>query len=156
MFRTVQRILRCHQFLTWRPISTMEHHVYFAVFGFDGPIEQVTLLAGREPDDGWQAGDAISEVMPDAVRTDNRWIISSKLDATASHRDHFEKLLLQLEQLSDALPLLLSQYRCGIGVSQYFFMEDPDFYLPAELIQRFKALGLALSFDQLGIDHNQS
>ena len=132
----------------------MEHHVYFAIFGFDGPVEQINLLAGREPDDAWQKGDMITPVVPDAVRTDNRWIISSGLDASASHRDHFEKLLLKLEQFADKLPTMQAQYRCGIGVSQYFFMEEPAFYLSNELIQRFKRLGFALSFDQLGIDRN--
>ena len=129
-----------------------EHHVYFAVFGFDGDPLDVTLLVGQEPDDSWRKGESFSEVLPDARRMDNRWILSSGLDATASHRDHFEKLLLKLESLGDRLSAVQARYRCGIGVSQYFFMEHPEFYLPAELLTRFEQLGLPVSFDQLGLD----
>ena len=129
-----------------------DHHVYFAVFGFDGDPLEVTLVAGREPDDSWRKGEGFSELMPDAQRTDNRWLLSSGLDASASHRDHFEKLLLKLESLGDRLAALQARYRCGIGVSQYFFMDHPEFYLPAELLARFRQLGVPVSFSQLGLD----
>lgn len=130
----------------------MEHHVYFAVFGFDDDPLQVTLLAGREPDECWRKGEHFTDLLPEAERTDNRWIMSSGLDASASHRDHFEKLALKLEAMGDALVELKQRYRCGIGVSQYFFMDDPAFYLPESLMQRFEALGFPVSFDQLGLD----
>ena len=130
-----------------------EHHVYFAVFGFDEPPQAISLLAGITPDDCWCAGDAYSSGLAEARRLDSRWILSSNLDQHASHRDHFERLILKLERLGERLPALRARYRCGIGVSQYFFMDDPAFYLPAELLARVRALGLALSFDQLALDH---
>lgn len=130
----------------------LEHHVYFAVFGFDHDPLQVTLLAGVEPDDVWREGEPYSPTLPEARRRENRWILSSMLDQEASHRDHFERLALKLERLGDALDRLRQQYRCGIGVSRYYFMDDPAFYLPEDLQARFTALGLTLSFDQLGLD----
>ena len=129
-----------------------EHHVYFAVFGFEGDPLEVTVVAGQEPDESWRKGETFSELLPDAKRTDNRWILSSGLDGSASHRDHFEKLLLKLENLGPRLSELQARYRCGIGVSQYFFMEHPEFYLPEELLTRYRELGLPVSFDQLGLD----
>lgn len=131
-----------------------EHHVYFAVFGFDDDPLTLTLLAGQEPDDIWRRGEPYSTVLPEAVRTENRWIISSGLDHYASHRDHFEKLLLKLERLGPALDDLRQRYRCGIGVSQYYFMDDPDFYLPEELIAGYRRLGLPVTFNQLALDNN--
>ncbi len=129
-----------------------EHHVYFAVFGFDEPPQAISLLAGITPDDSWCAGDAYSSLLPEVRRLDSRWILSSNLDQHASHRDHFERLILKLERLGERLPALRERYRCGIGVSQYFFMDDPAFYLPADLLARVQALGLSLSFDQLALD----
>lgn len=129
----------------------MEHHVFFAVFAYDEPHQSISLQLGIEPDDTWTLGEHYSAALPEATRTENRWILSSGLDEHASHRDHFERLLLRLERL-DALAEVRTRYRCGIGVSQYFFMNDPTFYLPAELLARFKALGFALSFDQIGLD----
>jgi hypothetical protein len=131
-----------------------EHHVYFAVFGFDDDPLTLTLLAGQEPDDIWRRGEPYSAVLPEAVRTENRWIIASGLDHYASHRDHFEKLLLKLERLGTALGDLRQRYRCGIGVSQYYFMDDPGFYLPAELIAGYRRLGLPVTFNQLALDND--
>lgn len=131
-----------------------EHHVYFAVFGFDDDPLTLTLLAGTEPDDIWRKGECYSEVLPEATRTENRWIISSGLDHHASHSDHFEKLLLRLERLGPGLPVLRQRYRCGIGVSQYYFMDDPEFYLQADLLQRYRQLGLNVSFNQLSLDNS--
>ncbi|MCB1836817.1 MAG: DUF4279 domain-containing protein [Alcanivoracaceae bacterium] len=130
-----------------------DHHVYFAVFGFDCDHLAVTLAAGIEPDDIWRKGESFTEVLPEAVRRENRWILSSQLDQHASHRDHFEKLLLKLERLGPALDTLRAEYRCGIGVSRYFFMDDPGFYLPEDIIARYQALGFDISFDQLGLDN---
>lgn len=130
-----------------------DHHVYFAVFGFDCDHLAVTLAAGIEPDDIWRKGESFTEVLPEAVRRENRWILSSQLDQHASHRDHFEKLLLKLERLGPALDALRAEYRCGIGVSRYFFMDDPTFYLPEDIIARYQALGFDISFDQLGLDN---
>jgi hypothetical protein len=130
-----------------------EHHVYFAVFGFDDDPLTLTLLTGTEPDDIWRTGESYSEALPEATRTENRWIISSGLDHHASHSDHFEKLLLRLERLGPGLPALRQRYRCGIGVSRYYFMDDPDFYLQADLLQRYRKLGLNVSFNQLSLDN---
>lgn len=134
-------------------MNPTDHHVYFAAFGFDDDPFTLTLLAGIEPDDIWRKGESFSAALPEAVRLDNRWIISSGLDRDASHSDHFEKLLLKLERLGPALDALRADYRCGIGVSQYFFMDDPEFYLRADLIERYRALGFAISFDQLALDN---
>lgn len=131
----------------------VEHHVYFAVFGFDDDPLTLTLLTGTEPDDIWRKGEPYSAVLPEATRTENRWIISSGLDHHASHSDHFEKLLLKLERLGPGLQALQQRYRCGIGVSQYYFMDDPDFYLEARLIARFRQLDLNVSFNQLSLDN---
>lgn len=130
-----------------------EHHVYFAVFGFDDDPLTLTLLTGVEPDDVWRKGEPYSAVLPEATRTENRWIISSGLDHHASHSDHFEKLLLKLERLGPGLPALQQRYRCGIGVSQYYFMDDPDFYLQPALVRRFRQLDLSVSFNQLSLDN---
>lgn len=130
-----------------------EHHVYFAVFGYQEEPLNLTLLAGREPDDIWRKGESYCAILPEATRTENRWIISSGLDHYASHRDHFEKLLLKLERLGPALAELQQRYRCGVGVSQYYFMDDPDFYLPTELLDRFRGLGISVAFNQLALDH---
>ena len=92
-------------------------------------------------------------MLPEATRTENRWIISSGLDHHASHSDHFEKLLLKLERLGPGLPALQQRYRCGIGVSQYYFMDDPDFYLQPALVRRFRQLDLSVSFNQLSLDN---
>ena len=91
--------------------------------------------------------------MPEAQRRENRWIISSQLDETASHSDHFEKLLLKLKRLAPQLEQLPDDYRYGIGVSHYFVMDDPAFYLPTEILEGYQALGFAITFDQLGLDH---
>lgn len=133
----------------------MEHHVYFAVFGFDEDPSAISLIAGQEADAYWREGEAFSDALPEARRTENRWILSSGLDASASHRDHFEKLIMKLERLGPALVQLRQQYRCGIGVSQYFFMDNPAFYLPETLLQRFADLGLPVSFDQIGLDRSE-
>lgn len=130
----------------------IEHHVYFAVFGYDTDALAITLQAGIEADDIWVKGEPYSTSLPEAVRTDNRWILSSGLDRDASHSDHFEKLLFKLQRLGDALPTLRETYRCGIGVSQYFFMDDPSFYLRPDIIERYQQLGFTISFDQLAID----
>ena len=147
----------------------MEHHVYFAVFGFDHDPQQLDLLLGQSADDYWREGESYSDAVPEALRQENRWILSSQLDHTASHRDHFEKLLYKLQRLAPQLSVLdnpnadnpdpdnsmwETHYRYGIGVSQYFFMEDPAFYLPADIIDGYQALGFEISFDQLGIDLN--
>lgn len=126
-----------------------EHHVYFAIVGFQDDHRQVTLLAGVEPDDIWVRGEPFTDTMPEALRRENRWIVSSGLDRFAGHRDHFERLLYKLERFADRLPTLRERYRCGVGVSHFFFMEDPRFYLPAELIERYEELGLDISFEQL-------
>ena len=134
-------------------MTNIEHHVYFAVFGYEADPLNITLIAGVEPDDLWRQGESFSEVLPEATRLSNRWILSSGLDRHASHSDHFEKLLLKLERLGPALNELREQFRCGIGVSQYFFMDDPAFYLSEEIIQRYQQLGFEISFDQLALDH---
>lgn len=130
----------------------IEHHVYFAVFGFDEHPQEISLLTGIEADDTWLRGSSFSPLFPDARRLENRWILSSNLDHYASHRDHFEKLLLKLERLGETLALIRERYRCGIGVSQYYFMDDPAFYLPDELVRRYQQLGFPVSFDQLCLD----
>ena len=134
-------------------MTNIEHHVYFAVFGYDTDPLNVTLIAGIEPDDLWREGESFSEALPEATRLSNRWILSSGLDRDASHSDHFEKLLLKLERLGPCLNELRQQFRCGIGVSQYFFMDDPSFYLSEEIIQRYQQLGFEISFDQLALDN---
>ena len=120
----------------------MEHHVYFAVFGFDHDPRQLDLLLGQSADDYWHEGESFSEVFPDARRRENRWILSSQLDHTASHRDHFEKLLYKLKRLSPQLQALDPGYRFGIGVSHYFVMDDPAFcetpICPAPLAAHFR------------------
>lgn len=133
-------------------IPAPEHHVYFAAFGFDDDPHQLTLLTGIEPDDIWYQGTPFSAVFPDALRRENRWILSSNLDQYASHADHFERLLLKLQRLGDCLDQLRAGYRCGIGVSQYYFMDDPTFYLPAGLLDGYRALAFPLTFDQLCLD----
>ena len=90
--------------------------------------------------------------IPEARRRENRWILSSQLDHTASHRDHFEKLLYKLKRLAPQLQALEPDYRFGIGVSHYFVMDDPAFYLPAEILDGYETLGFAITFDQLGLD----
>ena len=129
-----------------------EQHVYFTVFGFDEDPHAISLIAGVEADEIWRKGEHYSSLLPEATRTENRWILGSGLDQYASHRDHFEKLLLKLERLGPVIATLQQRYRCGVGVSQYYFMDDPAFYLPAELIERFEALGLGIGFNQLGLD----
>ncbi|MFT6636315.1 DUF4279 domain-containing protein [Alcanivorax sp.] len=131
----------------------IEHHVYFAIFGFDHDPSQLDVLMGQNADDYWRQGESFSATVPEARRRENRWIISSQLDETASHRDHFEKLLLKLQRLQSQLNNLPDDCRYGIGVSHYFFMDDPTFYLPGEILDGFKALGFDISFDQLGLDH---
>lgn len=131
----------------------MEHHVYLAVFGYEEDALAVTLVAGVEPDDVWRKGERYSEAAPDAVRRENRWFLTSGLGRDASHRDHFEKLLRKLERLGDRLSALKTHYRCGIGVSRYYFMDDPAFYLPAPLIDGYRKLGFEISFDQLALDN---
>ncbi|MCC1497102.1 DUF4279 domain-containing protein [Alcanivorax sp. 1008] len=131
-----------------------EHHVYFAVFGYQDEPLAITLLAGREPDEIWRKGESYSAVLPEATRTENRWIISSGLDHYASHSDHFEKLILKLERLGPTLQQLQQRYRCGVGVSQYYFMDDPAFYLPDQLISRFRQLGIHVAFNQLALDNS--
>ena len=130
----------------------VEHHVYFAVFGFDEDPQEVTLLAGEEPDEVWRRGESFSAAFPEARRRENRWILASGLDEQASPRDHFEKLLLRLEGLGDNLEQLLRRYRCGVGVSRYYFMDDPGFYLPDHLLERYDALGVPVTFDQIALD----
>lgn len=130
----------------------MEHHVYFAVFGFDHDPRQLDLLLGQSADDYWHEGETFSDAFPDARRRENRWILSSQLDHTASHRDHFEKLLYKLKRLAPQLQALEPDYRFGIGVSHYFVMDDPAFYLPAEILDGYETLGFAITFDQLGLD----
>ena len=120
----------------------MEHHVYFAVFGFDHDPRQLDLLLGQSADDYWHEGESFSEAFPEARRRENRWILSSQLDHTASHRDHFEKLLYKLKRLSPQLQALDPGYRF-----------DPAFYLPAEILEGYESLGFAITFDQLGLDH---
>ena len=132
---------------------TEECHVYFAVFGFDAEPMEITLLAGIEPDVCWSRGDPITPLMPDARHRQARWLLSSGLDRYASHQDHFEKLYYRLHRLGDRLTLMRSRYRSGLGVSQYFFFEDARFYLPDSLIADYEALGIPLSFDQLGLDN---
>ena len=61
-----------------------DHHVYFAVFGFDADPFTLTLMAGLKPDDDWSNGEKFSDALPDAVRLDNRLIIYSGLDRDAS------------------------------------------------------------------------
>lgn len=131
----------------------MEHHVYFAVFGYEEDPLAITLIAGIEPDDVWRKGQTYSEALPEAIRTESRWFITSGLGHDASHSDHFEKLLRKLERLGEALPTLRERYRCGIGVSRYYFMDDPAFYLPDELIEGYRKLGFEVSFDQLALDN---
>lgn len=126
-----------------------EHHVFFAVVGFHVPHQQISLIAGAEPDDIWVRGRPYTDIMPEALRRENRWIVSSGLDRFAGHREHFERLLHKLERFADRLPELRENYRCGIGVSHFFFMEEPRFYLPGDLIARYTELGLDISFDQL-------
>lgn len=126
-----------------------EHHVFFAVVGFTEHPRNISLIAGVEADDFWVEGETFTDVMPEARRRENRWIISSGLSRDASHRDHFERLLYRLRPLADRLPELQEHYRCGIGVSRFFFMDDPRFYLPDELIAAFHELGLDVGFDQL-------
>lgn len=130
-----------------------EHHVYFAIFNFDHDPAQLNVLMGQSADDYWRKGESFSDANPEAKHRQNRWIVSSQLDQNASHRDHFEKLLLKLQRLSVPLNNLPADYRFGIGVSQYFFMDDPSFYLPTEILNGFQALGFNISFDQLGLDH---
>jgi hypothetical protein len=126
-----------------------EHHVFFAVVGFTEHPRQISLITGVEADDFWVEGETFTDVMPEARRRENRWILSSGLNRDASHRDHFERLLYKLYPLADRLPRLMEDYRCGIGVSRFFFMDDPRFYLPEELIASFHELGLDVGFDQL-------
>lgn len=133
-----------------------EHHVYFAVFGFADDPETVSAVAGAEADDIWRHGSHYSDLLPEATRTENRWIISSGLDSEASHSAHFRTLLTRLDDLGAGLARLQQRYRCGIGVSQYYFMDDPAFYLPAELLHGFARLGLSVSFNQLALDHQQA
>lgn len=128
-----------------------EHHVFFAVTGFDGPVRQISLMAGIEPDDYWVAGEPFSAAMPEARRRDNRWILASGLDRWTSHEDHFRRLLYKLKALAPQLELLQQHYRCGVGVSRFFFMNDPAFYLSEELLDEYRALNLDIGFDQLAI-----
>ena len=58
----------------------MEHHVYFAVFGFDHDPQQLDLLLGQSADDYWCEGENYSDAVPEALRQENRWILSSQLD----------------------------------------------------------------------------
>ncbi len=132
----------------------VEHHVYFAAFGFADEPLTLTLLTATEPDEIWRKGEPYSAALPEAARTENRWIISSGLDHHASHSDHFEKLLLKLERLGPGLQALQQRYRCGIGVSRYYFMDDPDFYLEPSLISRFRQLDLNVSFNQFSLDNS--
>lgn len=131
----------------------MEHHVFMAIFGFDHDPAELDLLLGQQADDYWRQGETFSQAQPEARRRENRWILSSNLGKEASHRDHFEKLLLKLERLTPALQALPPGYRYGIGVSQYFFMAEPAFYLPVSILDGFEQLGFDISFDQLGLDH---
>ncbi|GEM_PF-424385 len=126
-----------------------EHHVFFAVVGFTGHPRNISLITGVEADDFWVEGETFTEAMPEARRRENRWILSSGLSRDAGHRDHFERLLYKLHPLAERLPGLMQDYRCGIGVSRFFFMDDPRFYLPDELIAAFHELGLDVGFDQL-------
>lgn len=130
----------------------IEQHVYFVIFGFDHDPEDITRRTGMRPSETWRRGESFSETFPEARRRDNCWILASGLDDQASHREHFEALMAHLDALGAHLPALLREYRCGIGVSRYYFMEDPAFYLPETLLERYRQLGLPVTFDQMGLD----
>lgn len=124
-------------------------HVYFAVYGLTDDPAELNRRLGTTADVIWRIGERYTAIDPEAARTDNRWILSSGLDETASHREHFEALYQKLSAIVDQLPILQHEFHTTVAVSHYYFMDDPAFYLPDTLLQSYARLGIEISFNQL-------
>lgn len=114
-----------------------EHHVFFAVVGFEEHPREISLIAGIEPDDASIAGAPFTDVRA-LYRCDSleaTWIAAGggcTSSGPCGRHYHVYSGITGVEW----------------GISRFFFMDHPAFYLSAELIDACRALDPDIGFDQ--------
>lgn len=123
--------------------------IYLLVTGYGDDPAAVSDALGLAPSAAWVRDEPFSEAFPEARRLRSQWMLASGLPADAGFGDHCAALLEQLEPRADALKDAGGRWAISLVVGQFFHHGDPALYLDDAIVQRFAALGLEASFDQV-------
>lgn len=123
--------------------------IYLVVTGYGDDPTPVTRALGLDPSAAWVRDEPFSAAFPEARRLRSQWMLASGLPADALFRDHCRALLGQLEPRADQLRDVAGRWHVSLVVGQFYHHGDPALYLDEETVQRFAALGLDASFDQI-------
>ncbi|MFZ5724513.1 MAG: DUF4279 domain-containing protein [Pseudomonadota bacterium] len=123
--------------------------IYLAITGYGDDPAPVNAALDLAPSVVWVRDEPFSTEFPDARRLRSQWMLASGLPADALFRDHCAALLALLEPRADRLRMAARQWHVSLVVGRFYHHGDPALYLEPETVQRFAALGLDASFDQL-------
>lgn len=126
-----------------------DYTIYLLVTGYGDDPATVSDAVGLAPSATWVRDEPFSEAFPAARRLRSQWMLASGLPADALFRDHCQALLAQLEPRAAPLRDAATRWHVALVVGQFFHHGDPALYLDASIVQRFAALGLETSFDQV-------
>ncbi len=125
-----------------------ETRVYFGVFEFGDDPCVVTSLMRVEPTSAWVKGEHYSQEHPTAIRTHSRWSLDSGLPRSASIEEHLTALLVILKPLRKQIVEASERFSTRIGVAQYIYETNPQFFLEPATLQGLADLRLLVYFDQ--------
>lgn len=123
--------------------------IYLLITGYGDDAAVVEQALGLHATEVWTRGQPFSADFPDARRLRSQWMLASGLAADAPFRDHCAALLALLEPRAAALHDAAGRWHVALVVGRFFHHGDPELYLDPDAVQRFAALGLDTSFDQL-------
>lgn len=128
-------------------------YAYFWITDFDYNFSEITRLMGIKPTKAGNKG----EVVWKRVREHGFWDLYSPLPQNNLFIDrHIVALLEIIEPKKEILAHLRNQ-GCTMGINCVgYFMSNPGFHLPADLISRCASLGLSLDFDLYCLDSEES
>lgn len=123
--------------------------IYLVVTGYGDDPALVSAALDLDPSAAWVRDEPFSTAFPEARRLRSQWMLASGLPADALFREHCRALLAQLEPRAERLRDVAGRWHASLVVGQFYHHGDPALYLDEETVQRFAALGLNASFDQL-------
>ncbi len=123
--------------------------IYLLVTGYGDDPATVSDALSLAPSAAWVRDESFSDAFPEARRLRSQWMLSSGLPMDAGFGEHCAALLAQLEPRAAALKRAREHWSVSLVVGQFFHHGDPTLYLEETIVQRFTALGLDTSFDQV-------
>ena len=119
-------------------------YAYFMVFGSFHPA-RITERVGINPTESCLEGEPVKGTK--VVRKSSRWILSSRLDTTATLEQHVADVLTQLDAKKDKFRQLSAELGGIMELVGYFYADYPGLTFERDVIARLSEYSLSVDCD---------